>query len=251
MQNKSKELIVLIHGFMENKSMWKPLLSAIPAGMEVFVPDLPGHGNNPSKFKPSIKENASDLLNEINEQFRNPSLIIVGHSMGGYVAVEMATMAPEQTTGICFFHSTSAKDSPIKQANRLRAIEALNANKELYIGTMIRTLFAESNKVNLAELINQLIADSNKISSSNIENCLLAMRNRKDHTKFIKQLKIPITFLLGDEDSRLPLSEMLWEIQSEASISHYILEKTGHMSQWEKPEQASYYLAQWLNQFRN
>lgn len=250
-ESKSKSLIVLIHGFMENSSMWKPLQSAIPEGIEVFIPDLPGHGTNINQFKPSIREIASDLLNQINQQYDNYNIILIGHSMGGYIAVEVAAAAPEQTMGICFFHSTSAADSALKQANRARAIEALNTNKELYIGTMIRSLFAESSKTKLKVRIDLLISESNKMASANIENCLRAMRDRKDHAQFIKQASIPTLFLLGDEDSRLPLSEMTTEINSRASISHHIMEKTGHMSQWENPEEAIFYLNDWLLQFKN
>jgi pimeloyl-ACP methyl ester carboxylesterase len=240
-------VLVLIHGFLENATMWRPLLPATEQYPVRFMPDLPGHGSNSNEFPPSLQKVSTQLWEEMLQQFPDNEFILIGHSMGGYIAAEIALSHPQKIKGLCFFHSTAQGDSVEKKANRQRAMDALAANKELYTGTMIRSLFANLDTPEMNDLVGELIHAAGKIRQSDIHHCLVAMRDRMDYQTKIKEAGFPVAYLLGDSDSRLPLSEMLPEINGLPHIKAKVLPNCGHMSQWEKPEEARVFLHEWLS----
>ena len=92
--------IVCIHGFPLDHTIWQPMIPALAAGNRIILPDLRGHGLSPVPDGPySMPEMAGDII-ALLDDLDLPQVVLVGQSMGGYVALEVAHQAPERLLGL-------------------------------------------------------------------------------------------------------------------------------------------------------
>jgi pimeloyl-ACP methyl ester carboxylesterase len=90
--------IVLVHGSVVSRKMWLPQLRSLADDYRVIAPDLPGHGDlagAPFTFESAVATVASAIDAEAGGH-----ALVVGLSLGGYVAIEHAHRHPEQVTGL-------------------------------------------------------------------------------------------------------------------------------------------------------
>ena len=96
--------VLLIHGIAASHADWEGLSSElVKAGFEAIALDLPGHGNSGMPEKPDLI-NLEIVFDTLVEWIRTLKLttppFFVGHSLGGYLALEYALHFPEQTRGM-------------------------------------------------------------------------------------------------------------------------------------------------------
>jgi pimeloyl-ACP methyl ester carboxylesterase len=90
--------IIFIHGATATRKMWRPQLAALSSEFRVIAIDLPGHGvllNKPFRLEEAVQEVAAAIDKETRGQ-----AILVGLSLGGYVAMAFAHRYPEKTKGL-------------------------------------------------------------------------------------------------------------------------------------------------------
>ena len=117
--------IVLLHGFLENQSMWNALVPVLSQKYRVITIDLLGHGQTePMGYLQTMEDNA-DAVHEVLSSLRLRKAVFIGHSMGGYVALAYAELYPESVKGLVLLNSTAKEDSPERKTNRDRAIIAV------------------------------------------------------------------------------------------------------------------------------
>ncbi len=230
----TKKHVVFIHGFLENAHMWQHILGKISKQkLHIHTPELAGHGLRPHNDQiTSIADYAHDILEQIHIP-DGEKAILIGHSMSGYTALELAKLLGDKVSGLCLLHSTATADNAEKKEARLRAIEAVQQNKALYNRTVIVSLFAEKKREQLREHIEKNIADANAMDTNAIVQALHSMRNRADNVEFLKQRSFPLFYFLGTEDSRLPISELKAELELLPGAVASIAENTGHMGHME------------------
>jgi pimeloyl-ACP methyl ester carboxylesterase len=230
----TKKHVVFIHGFLENAHMWQHILGKISKQkLHIHTPELAGHGLRQHNDQiTSITDYAHDILQQIHIP-EDEKVILIGHSMGGYTAIELCKLLGNKVSGLCLLHSTATADSSEKKEARLRAIEAVQQNKALYNRTVIVSLFAEKKREQLRTQIEQSIEDANAMDTNAIVQALHSMRNRADNVAFLKQRSFPLFYFLGTEDSRLPISELQAELELLPGAVASIAENTGHMGHME------------------
>jgi len=244
---KNHVLAVFVHGFLEDHSMWKGI---IPRGIPALLIDLPGHGNAPSWSKEaSLSMLAEQMWNGLDAFLpENTKLHLIGHSMGGYFAVELAKRRPEQVQELCFWQSTFKADSEEKKEMRCRAIEALEANQALYVGGMIRGLFSEENKEKCSKEINKNIEVAKQMKTSDIRASLEAMKDRDDSSLFLQNADFPCTLVHGELDPLFSLDRQVKE-SKEINAKHvYTVPDCGHMMHIENPKAALEIIHEMLGQ---
>ncbi|MEU5999325.1 alpha/beta hydrolase [Streptomyces sp. NPDC047197] len=90
--------LVLLHGFSRSLSDWDTAAAQLTSGHRVLAVDLPGHGHSPSISPwtlPTVLRQITDTL----DAHGVPEAVMVGHSLGGLIAVEYARANPERTRG--------------------------------------------------------------------------------------------------------------------------------------------------------
>jgi len=220
--------VVWLHGFLENSTMWETFVDANFSSNRHLFFDYSGHGISTFEAPFSISEIAQSLKVNL-DQLGIDRATLVGHSMGGYVALAFAELFPESLSGLCLFHSTAKADSAEKKANRTRAIEVVNEMKSTFIKLAIPNLFPAENADKYEAEIRQLIAEANKISEKTIEANLVAMRERPDRQAAVAALSCPVLWIVGKLDQAVPFASVEGQLNLAANSHRLVLATTGHM----------------------
>jgi pimeloyl-ACP methyl ester carboxylesterase len=223
--------VVFLHGFLESNTMWDYLNFKIKFKKIRF--DLPGHGNSPLDLEQplSISSMARDVKIQLDEMGLE-SYYVVGHSMGGYVALELMKM-DQHCTKLVLLNSSFWEDSEEKRKERIRVADIVIKNKDLFLYESIPNLFAQPEKFNAD--VKQLINESRKISSEVIASVSLAMSTRKDNTALIVERKEQILIIQGNEDPVVPRDKM--KCKNTMNLHYIELKKCAHMAHIESPQE--------------
>lgn len=226
--------------------MWLPLLPALK-GRDVIIPDLPAHGASPwdeSWLSMSFMTNSLlELMSELNRSVVH----VVGHSMGGYIAMEMLHKAPHQIGEVALFQSTATNDDDERKTLRNRAIAAVLENQKLYVRGMITGLFSPERRTSYDLHIETLVENANQLNPNAIASALKGMRERNNHLDTAIKMRSKISFFTGAEDPRLKLDEMLREHEKVGYKMFMSAPKCGHMAHIEAPIWGQNFLNIWSN----
>lgn len=227
--------IVLLHGFLENKKMWKEYVDFFSEKYRVITIDLLGHGESePLGYVHKMEDNAN-VVNEVLKNLKIETAIIVGHSMGGYVALAFAELYPDKIQKLVLLNSTSKEDSEERKLNRTRAIKAVKQNYASFVSLAIANLFSENNRTRLAEEIEKVKTEALKTPLQGIIASQEGMKIRKDREWILKENRFPVLLILGKKDPVLNYEENLSQIED--TTAELVSFEDGHMSQIENKEE--------------
>ena len=223
----SGETLCLIHGFLENLDMWKPMLNALSQKYRVILVDLPGHGNSPLVgHSNSIKDMALGL-NRIFEELQIETVKFVGHSMGGYVALAFAEIFPNRTKGVLLLNSTPEADSAARKKMRKHAIDMAGRNYQALVSMSVANLFSSKRSSQFEKEIRQTKAEALKVTPEAYISCQQAMLKRPDYSSFWKTADFQKQMILGSHDALINPDKMSQKF-NEAGVKIDVL-SGGHM----------------------
>lgn len=236
--------VVLLHGFLENKTMWDAFVPELSKKNRIITIDLLGHGETESlSYVQTMEENA-DVVHEVLSKLRIRKAILVGHSMGGYVALAFAELYPEKMKGLVLLNSTSKEDSPERKKNRDRAIKAVKKDYETFIRLSIANLFSEENREILIKEIEEVKIQALKTPLQGIVASLEGMKIRKDREIILHTTSYPKLLILGKKDPVLNYDENLEQIKN--TDVKLITFPDGHMSSIENQDELLIVLASFI-----
>lgn len=221
--------LVLLHGFLESLEIWNDFSSTLSHEFKVLVIDMPGHGKSECIAEVHTMELMADVVKAVLEHLNIQECVMIGHSMGGYVASAFASKYPEYLHGLGLFHSSVYADSPEARQNRERTIELVNSDRIGFIRNFIPGLFAPNNRQTYIREIEMLQGLASTISKTSIIAALAGMKERKDHQRTIAVIDIPVLFILGKEDQRIPVDSAMEMIALPKHSDILILGNVGHM----------------------
>lgn len=227
--------IVLIHGFGEDHTIWADYVKELSKKYHCIVPKIPGSGGAALlPGLPSIDEYADvvkAILNNEDVRFFN----LVGHSMGGYISLAFAKKYPEGLKGLTLFHSSAYKDSEEKKETRRKAIRLIEeSGPKAFLKTAIPGLFHDQQKH--SEAIQELLKKAEQFTGESLIQYYQAMIGRKDTTDVLKNLIIPVQFILGANDKAVPFDDGMQQSHLPQESSLTILRSTAHMGMIEESE---------------
>lgn len=225
----SGHTVVLLHGFLENLTMWDGFSKKLSATNRVITIDLPGFGQSGIISNNHNMSTMAEAVNTVIEHEGISKCIIAGHSMGGYVALAFAEFFEDKLNGIILFHSQAGADDDDAKGNRNRTIKIVENNHAKFISSFIPSLFAEDNAAKFSLEIQQIINSSLLTKNDGIIAALAGMRDRKDYRGLLAQLETPVFFIAGKKDSRIPLEKIINQITLPKVSEALILENVGHM----------------------
>lgn len=220
--------VVLLHGFLENKTMWKNIATELAKKHRVITIDLLGHGKSKNIGYIHSMEDMAASVKVLIDYLKIRKVTFIGHSMGGYVALAFANLFTKNTKGVCLLNSTPINDSPEKVIHRNRAVVALKQQLITFIKIAIPNLFAEASKTSFSKEIEQVISEALTTSKQGAVAATEGMKTRKNNTDFLANATFKKLVILGKKDPVLALENQL-EIYKKTNIPTVILEG-GHMS---------------------
>ena len=205
--------IVLLHGFLENKTMWDAFVPEFSKKNRVVTIDLLGHGQTECLGYVHSMEDQADMVHAVLHELKIRKAILVGHSMGGYIALAFAELYPDVMKGLVLLNSSSRADSAERKKNRDRAIVAVKQNYAAFVRMSIGNLFSEDNREHLADAIEKVKIEALKTPLQGVVASLEGMKIRKDREVILHFAKYPIQLVLGEKDGVLIYEDNLEQIE--------------------------------------
>lgn len=142
------DAVVLLHGFLEDSSMWKNTIPLISKQKKIICIDLLGHGQSDCFGYVHTMSDMADAVLFVLNYLNITKFTCIGHSMGGYVALAIAAQTSEKLTGICLMNSTFEADDNELKSRRTRANEMVKGNFENMVRLSFSNLFSPESRIN-------------------------------------------------------------------------------------------------------
>jgi pimeloyl-ACP methyl ester carboxylesterase len=208
--------VVLLHAFPLGPEMWAPQREAL-ADHDVLVPSLYELEGN------SVDGWAEQLLDQVDGE-----LAVVGASLGGYVGLAMARLAPEQVRGLLLAGSRAGADDAHRRAAREQAIKTLSEDGiEAWAPSAPAPPPPE-------RTVEELIRATE------------ALRDRRDSTDVVARFEGPLWIAVGDDDPFLPLDEAREIVASAPNGRLEVFSGAGHFTNVERPDRFNELLREFL-----
>ena len=220
--------VVLLHGFLENQTMWNAFVTNLAKKNRVITIDLLGHGQTECLGYVHAMEDQADMVHAVLHELKIRKTVLIGHSMGGYIALAFAELYPENIKGLVLLNSTSRADSDERKTNRDRAIVAVKQNYTAFVRMSIANLFSENNREKLINEIESVKSEALKTPLQGIVASLEGMKIRKDREVLLHFAPFPIQLILGKKDPVLIYDENIDQIEgTKVQLTTF---DDGHMS---------------------
>lgn len=238
--------IVLLHGYLETGEVWHPLEKLLPTNHRILTVDLPGHGGSEVAGETHTVEYMADAVREVIEQAGEKKVLLIGHSLGGYVTLAFAEKYPDLLSGYVLFHSHPFADSIEAIAKRKREIRVVRAGKKnIMYPASISMMFAGQNLVKMPEALARSKAIASQNSALGIIAMLNAMMARPSRRSVIESGAVPLLWILGRHDLYFSPEKALGDIKIPGNARVVILENSGHLGFVEETDLA----ARLINEF--
>ncbi len=232
------DTIVLLHGFLENSTMWLPFISSFSEKNRVICIDLLGHGKTDSLGYIHSMELMATCVEAVLNHLKIKQATFIGHSMGGYVALAFAENYPDKVNGLCLMNSTAQDDSSERKANRSRAILAVKQNHKTFIRLAVSNLFGLKNRTLFSKEITHTIDQALQTPLQGIIAALEGMKIRPDRQSVFKSAKFKKMIIVSKNDPVLEYNSLINEAKNySAKLVEF---PDGHMSHIENESDFSF-----------
>lgn len=199
---------ILLHGFLENHTIWDTLTRQLKKSHKVICIDLPGHGQSEVlRAEASIAAMAEAIFHVVQLEDLD-KIELVGHSMGGYVGLAFAKAYPNKVNGLLLLNSTPRADNEERIANRKHGIAVARKNYEAIVKMSVANLFALKNRKKLEKDIENLKKEALKTPLKGYIDAQLAMMHREDLSRFWREAFFKKAMILGENDTLIDAFEV-------------------------------------------
>ena len=203
-------VVVLLHGFPLDRSMWTHQRASIGSIYRLITPDLRGHGRSAAPDGVySVDEMADDVIETLDALQLTEPVVLGGLSMGGYIALSIAERYPERLKGLMLINTRAAGDDPEaarKREEQANAIEASGDIEPLVVASLGK-LFAEATTQAHPEVVRRLHSHMSHTPARAVVGALRGLATRPDRTGFLPGIAIPTLVVAGLEDAIVPIAE--------------------------------------------
>ena len=244
----SGPVVVLLHGFPEDGELWDNVYPALSGQYTVIIPDIPGSGQSTLGGEEVSMDSLADGITAILSHEKIEEIVLAGHSMGWYIAMAFAASHRPWLKGLSLVHSSAASDTEEKKETRRKSIELIRkGGKEPFVKGMITNLFSASYKEQNEDVLEKHVQKGLELPADSMIAFYNAMINRPDRTSILKELNIPVQWIIGKEDGVIPMNAALQQSKLANVNFVSVYNGCGHMSMVEQPERLANDLKEFIS----
>jgi 3-oxoadipate enol-lactonase len=237
----SGTVLLLVHGFPFDHTMWDEQIGPLSQGCRVVAPDLRGFGQSGvTEGKVTMEQFADDLAALLDALEVAEPVVFCGLSMGGYVAWQFWRKYAQRVRGLILCDTRAAADTPEAAKGRLSTAErVLREGPDVLLETMIPKLFAESTRKSNPRVVESVRRVVLATSVQGIAAAARGMAERPPMTGMLGRIECPTLVLVGELDVISPPDEM--RCLAEAIRGARLVQIAGgaHLAPLENPRQAN------------
>jgi len=233
-KGNGKETLVLLHGFMENLSIWSNMEPHLSDNFSLLKIDLPGHGQSEIIAEVQTMELMAAEVKKVLDHENITKIHLLGHSMGGYVSLAFAEKYPEYLKSLTLFFSTYFPDDAEKKEQRIKSYRIIKDAFAHYARAGVPNLFNPNEKDILEGKIETALEVALSTHNLGALASVKGMVERTDKKHIMENLEAKILVLAGKHDNAVKTETMIKHLPDRTNIKSYILD-CGHNGHWEKP----------------
>jgi len=239
--------VVFIHGFPFSHEMWEVQLEAVSRSYHAVAYDVRGHGRSEVGDGQYMIEGHVEDLKELLDQLSLPRCVVVGLSMGGYIALRAREKYPDRFSGIVLCDTRSEADPNEGKLKRYAGAVAVKQHGSApFAEGFLPGLFAPENLRRCqkeVDLVRKMISATPPLS---IAGTLIALAARTDTTASLSSIGIPTLIMVGEFDALTPPAASQAMHERIPGSALHVVPGAGHMSNLENPEFFNETLLQFL-----
>jgi 3-oxoadipate enol-lactonase len=230
--------VIFIHAFALHQRMWKEQVAALKNRYRCITLDLRGFGHSDVVDEPSLMPQMASDVNELMKALTIDKAVVVGLSMGGYIALAFYRNFPEAVRALVLADTRATADSQEAKANRLKSAEkALRQGSAAIADETTPKLLGDTTLNTNAELVRLVHSIQASNSPVGIAAAQRGMAARIDSTDILSQINCPALVIVGSEDKLTPPAEAEVIHKGIANSQLLVIENSGHLSNMETPDE--------------
>ncbi len=237
--------VVLLHGFPFDHTIWQPVIPFLPPDAWLILPDLRGHGQSDAPPGPySMAMLASDIA-AILGYLRVRKAVLVGHSMGGYVALAYARTYPKYLAGLGLVASRADADTPEGRAARYKLVDDIpEKGLSVLVDAMLPKLTPDEA---LAAKLRDVILGA---KTDGVLGVLQGMAERPDSSSLLASLNVPLMAVVGGRDMLIAPEQAKRLASLTDRLRLVEIPEAGHMPMMESPEMTAKAILQLMDEVK-
>lgn len=224
------ETVVLLHGFLQTLDVWSSYTLSFMRSKHVITIDLPGHGYSSTWSDVHTMDFMARAVKAVLDHAQVENCVMVGHSMGGYVALAFAEQFPFMLRGLALVNSHAMADDEQKRISRDEVCRQVHLNRAGFIVDFITNLFDDTKRQPMAQDIKELRDQCLENREDGIIAAQRGMKVRTSRVRTLASLNVPVLFVYGKNDKRIPLELGLSQATVPRRAEVLLLENVAHMS---------------------
>jgi 3-oxoadipate enol-lactonase len=239
--------IVFLHPFPANHDFWKPVADALSTRYRIVLPDLRAHGESGvGEGVATMRKHAEDIA-RLCDELKIGCATFVGCSIGGYILFEYWRRFRERVTALALWDTKATADTSEARAARLQSAEqVMERGPEQFVDSMLEKLLGESTRRNRPDIVTDARRMMLKSSKEGIAAALRGMAEREDSATTLATISVPTLVVIGEEDTATPMAEAQALHRGIRGSEFRIVPKAGHYAAFERPEDASGVMREFL-----
>ncbi|MBA2479979.1 MAG: alpha/beta fold hydrolase [Planctomycetes bacterium] len=219
--------LIFLHYFAGSSKAWSEVVNRLASRYRCLVPDLPGFGDSLPTPHLRVDDYADALIGLLASQ-RVSRFLLIGHSMGGKIALAVAAQRPAALMGMVLLAPSPPTPEPIEDDARARALAAHGDRQEA------EATFENISARPLSDAVRHQVVEDSMRSSPNAWHAWLASGSREDISSRLSGLRLPTVVLTGSEDRVLPPAVIEREVVGRIPAArHSVIPGAGHLLPYE------------------
>ncbi len=215
----------------------------------LILPDLRGTGLTELTPGPYTMDLLAEDMLAVLDQMGIPRAVVVGVSLGGYVALAMVAKAPERVQGLVLADTRADADTPEMAERRRATVAALGALGPQALNDRVRDLFGATTRRKSPDLVEAMQADVLRQPAEGLVQLTLGLAQRPDRSALLPRIKVPTWVICGEEDTVSPPALMEPIARAVPGAEFHLIPQAGHLTPLEQPvifnQLVRDFLAQW------
>ena len=240
--------VILIHGFPFRSTMWGPQLEAVPEGWRFIAPDLRGFGESERGDAALTMDLFADDIVALMDHLAIDQAVIVGLSMGGYIALSFAERYPDRMRALVLVSTRASADSAEASANRRKlAGQVRSDGAKPVVDSMGPKLVAGASRIKRPQVPTFVTNMMQTTAPETLAAALEGMAARPDRRELLSKIDVSTMVVHGDQDEIIPAEEMEFLARMVRGAKYEVVPNVGHLPNLEAPDVFNKLLGNFLN----
>ena len=256
---KDAPIALLIHGWSSSWFTWTPILPAIGSRFSYMAVDLPGYGRSPALKEPPSINKYADLMAKLIEDISDRPVVVMGHSMGGQIAMTLALRHPMLVERLVLLNPVVSGRlstfinlvvAPHILLERYRwggkLLSLLERTPISYQKQLMKPILFAERAVISKQDYDRIKADARRPGQGAVRAACYHAMKRGDLRGRLQDIQAPALVIWGAEDNTVPLRDAGAVADEWPDADLRLIPNAGHWPQFEQYETTVRYLASFL-----